>query len=96
MKRTAKIFLLIGTLSFAALYVSSPLLHNHEIDFNNHTNCPAFILNITFATFVFTFLTKIILSFPLNGINFLTEIKKNPCGTSFQTFNNRAPPISAV
>lgn len=93
MKRAAKIFLLVGTLSFAALFISSPLLHNHKIDFHTHTNCPAFILNIVFASFAFTFLVNLVISFPqsIDQIILKKYIYVTNHITQFQS--DRAPPF---
>lgn len=93
MKRLAKIFLLVGTLGFSALFISSPLLHNHQIDFNTHTNCPVFILNITFIAIAFTFLNKIIINFPQPDRQFTPEtFVFIPYQTSLSQ-SNRAPPF---
>ncbi len=93
MKRIAKIFLLIGILSFAILFISLPLLHNHQIDYKDHPNCPAFILSITFATFAFVFLIKILIDTPrpkykiyLGNIIYVSRLV-----IRFQS--NRAPPF---
>ncbi len=93
MKKLAKIFLFVGTLSFAALFISSPLLHNHEIDFNNHNNCPAFILNITFASLAFVFFAKVFINFPKPEYKtFSGKVTYISCKL-IQTQSNRAPPF---
>ncbi|GBD90241.1 hypothetical protein BMS3Abin04_00958 [bacterium BMS3Abin04] len=64
MKRAAKILLLFGTISFAALFIASPLLHNHRPDLKDHYNCPAYILNITLVSFTFAFFIVFQAKFP--------------------------------
>lgn len=93
MKKISKIFLLIGALSFSALFISSPLLHNHPIDFENHSNCPVFILNITFASFTFIFLSKFKVSLPISKYQlepgFVIYFPQEKLGPH----SNRAPPF---
>ena len=93
MKRIAKIFLLIGILSFATLFISLPLLHNHQFDFKSHTNCPAFVLSITFATFAFVFLVNTVIDSPRTKYKIYLENVVYAPGPSIRLQSNRAPPF---
>jgi hypothetical protein len=93
MKKIAKILLLIGTLSFATLSISTPLLHNHQIDFNDHYNCPAFILNATFVSMVFVFIAKTFIEFPKLKFKILPEKVVFISTRKEQSISNRAPPF---
>ncbi len=93
MKKLAKIFLLIGTLTFASLSISTPLLHNHKIDFNDHYNCPAFILNVTLVSFVFVFVIKTLMDFPRPIYKIATENIVVTLKRRSNTLSNRAPPF---
>ncbi len=93
MKKLAKIFLLIGTFTFATLSISSPLLHNHKIDYRDHNNCPAFILNATFVTMVFTFIVTTLIKFPKPKHTIVFEKIVLPSQYKNQSLKNRAPPF---
>ncbi len=94
MKKLAKIFLLIGTLTFATLSISTPLLHNHKIDFNDHYNCPAFILNVTLISFVFVFIAKTLIDFPRPIYKIATENTVVTLKRRNNKHSNRAPPFT--
>jgi len=92
MKRAAKILLLFGTISFAALFIISPLLHNHRPDINDHYNCPAYILNITLISFTFAFFVVFQAKFPKPRIKpVLNRVSDLP---HFEKLNltNKSPP----
>lgn len=93
MKKLAKIFLLFGTLTFATLSISTPLLHNHQIDFNDHNNCPAFILSATFVTMVFTFIVTTLIKFPKPKYSIVHQKVTLPSKIQNRYFSNRAPPF---
>lgn len=93
MKKIAKIFLLIGTLSFATLSISTPLLHNHQIDFSDHYNCPAFILSATFVSMVFIFIAKTLIEFPKQNFKVIPEKVAFISTRKEQSISNRAPPF---
>ena len=93
MKKLAKIFLLIGTLTFASLSISTPLLHNHKIDFNNHYNCPAFVLNATFISFVFVFILSTLPKLEKTSQNIVCANLKLTLPQLIKFINNRAPPF---
>ncbi len=93
MKKLAKIFLLIGTLTFATLSISSPLLHNHKIDFNDHTNCPAFILNATLVAMVFSFIITTLIKFSQPEYTIVLKKIVLPSQYKNHSIKNRAPPF---
>jgi len=93
MKKTIKIFLSIGVLVFTFQFITKPIIHNHKPDLEDHYNCPAYLLNITLASFTFVFFFNFIVKFSKpKYILIQQKISYDSYGSNL-LLNNRAPPF---
>ena len=89
----SKILLLAASLVFLFQFATIPFVHNHPADLQNHYNCPAFILTITFVSFLTAIIIKINLSVPfLKRITFRSKFQHVQYVDRL-TVKNKAPPF---
>jgi len=85
-----KLLKIVVALAFGALFVLTPLLHNHAPDIIDHEDCPSYLLSMSLLAYVLIISPVWILLHFIHSIIFpLFQLKSV---SLYKTFSNRAPP----
>ncbi len=83
----------ISVLIFILQFTSISLLHNHNLDLNQHFDCPAFVLSTTLVSFVFTILFLYNSDLPVSSLLRSINLPQKRTIITNYCRKDRAPPL---